>query len=231
MTTLSKNYAGILARAMSMVCDEQTIKDYCVRYQLDPSLCYKNITEIIAPEKFLNAIKVAEQEIAEKSEHGINLLSLFDYGKNIDKVCLYYQGDTSLFELPAFTINISHASNALAVRIEEVIDEIAKKSTGDLVMIGGASSSFASCVHYHECGKPVIMTTEQSLDNFKSNFADLLLYGIRPSSLYPAVITFDMVVRKGVNQTIADVNGKSINVTKLGPEKAAERIIELITEG
>lgn len=228
MTTLSKNYAGLLARAMSLTCDEQTVKDYCAKYQFDPNLCYKNITEIIAPEKFLNAMKAAEQEVAEKSEQGINLLSLFDYGRDIDKPCLYYQGDTKFFKLPAFTVNISHASNALAVRIEEVIDEIAKKSTGDLVMVGGASSSFASCVHYHECGKPVIMTTEQSLDNFKSNFADLLLYGIRPSALYPTVITFDMVVRKGVNQTIADVDGKSVNVTKLGPVRAAEKIIELI---
>lgn len=230
MMTPSKNYAGMLARALSLICDEQAVKNYCAKYQFDPISCYKNVTEIAAPEKFLDAIKAAEQEIAEKSEQGINLLSLFDYGKDIDKTCLYYQGDTNLFKMPAFTVNISHASNVLAVRIEEVIDEIAKKSAGNLAMIGGASSSFASCVHYHECGKPVIMTTEQSLDNFKSNFADLLLYGIRPSALYPTVITFDMVVRKGVNQTIADVDGESVNVTKLGPEKAAEKIIELITE-
>ncbi|MBQ3352222.1 hypothetical protein IJG91_00970 [Candidatus Saccharibacteria bacterium] len=230
MTTPSKNYSGILARALSSICDEQIVKDFCAKYQFDIKACYQNATEIAAPDKLLKAISEAEAEITEKSSHDINILSLFDYGKDIDKTYLYYQGDTNLFSLPTFTINISHASNALAVRIEEVIDQIARKSTGNLAMIGGATSSFASCVHYHECGRPVIMTTEQSLDNFKSNFADLLIYGVRPSALYPSVITFDMVTRKGVHQTIADVDGHSVNVTKLGPEKAAERIIELITE-
>ena len=230
MTTPSKNYAGILIRALSLICDEQVVKDFVSKYQYNPVACYQNATEIAAPDKLLKAIPAAEKEIAEKAKRNINILTLFDYGKDIDKTYLYYQGDAKLFSLPTFTVNISHASNALAVRIEEVIDQIARKSTGNLAMIGGATSSFASCVHYHECGRPVIMTTEQSLDNFKSNFADLLIYGVRPSALYPAVITFDMIVRKGVHQTIADVDGQSINVTKLGPEKAAEKIIELITE-
>ena len=220
MTTPSKNYAGILIRALSLICDEQVIKDFVSKYQYNPVVCYQNVTEIAAPDKLLKAIPAAEKEMTEKAKRGINILTLFDYGRDIDKTYLYYQGNSELFSLSTFTVNISHASNALAVRIEEVIDQIARKSTGSL----------ASCVHYHECGRPVIMTTEQSLDNFKSNFADLLIYGVRPSALYPAVITFDMVARKGVHQTIADVDGKSVNVTKLGPEKAAEKIIELITE-
>lgn len=229
MTTISKNHAAILILALSKLVSDDEIYEFCFRYRLDPAECYKNATEIVSPSKLLAALDSAEKEILEKARSGLKILTLFDYGDSVKNSFIYCAGDTELLNSKKFTVNLSRASNVLALRVEEVLERLAEKAPASLAMVGGASSSFASSVRYHECGKPVIMTVEDdTFNNFKNNFASLTVYGVRASSLYPVALTFDLVTRKGATQTIADVAGNFVNISTLGVERATDKILNLI---
>lgn len=239
MTTSSKNLTATLILALSKICDEQEIANFCAKHQYSPAKCYLCATEIADPGKLITALDEAEQEIAAKAKDGINILTIFDYGSQVDKNYIFYQGNIDILSQPKFTINMSHVSNVLAMRVEEVLEAISKvPGAENLVMVGGASSSFASCVKYKKCNRPVIMTAEKDLGGFRNSIADCLIYDIRPSDLKPVLLTFDLisvdsdgdVKVKGLRQTVADVANREINITKLGLDTAAQEIVDIIME-
>lgn len=229
MTTTSKNHAAILVLALSKLVPDGEVQEFCFSHSLDIAECYLNATEIVSPGKLLKALEEAEQEILEKQAQGIQILTIFDYGDQVDKSYLYFTGDENCIFAKKFTVNISKASNILAMRVEEALESIARRAPEDLAMVGGANSSFASSVRYHECNRPVIMMAE-ALNNFKNNFADCMVYDVRPSELYSVPVTFELITQKGESQMVADVNGHTVNMTKLGLNRATEKIVRLIEE-
>ena len=246
MMTLSNNYSAILIRALSEICDENDVFAFCRKYKFDVEKCYQNATEIADPGKLLAALDTAKQDIATKQKDGKKILTIFDYHDQISNNYIYYWGDKNVLFSPKFTVNMSHASNVLAQRVDEILEQIAKAIETlkkehpeiSLVMVGGASSSFASCVRFRECNQPVIMTTEKDLGNFRNNVADCIVYDVRPSALKPTPVTFDLisvestgdVAVKGLRQTIVSVGEREINVTKLGVLAAVQEIITILLE-
>lgn len=226
----SKNLSATLIVALSKLLPDETVLDFCAKHNFDPAECYLNATEVADPAKLLVELENATQEITEKFEQDINILTLFDYGTKIKKSYIYYQGAEEPLFAKKFIVNISHASNALALRVEESLESIAKFAPDQLAMVSGASSSFASSVRYHECGKPVIMIADKTMNNFKNNFADCLVQDARPSELLPVPVTYDLILKRGVSQTIADIAGQTVNITKLGNAEAAKAIVKLILE-
>ena len=241
MTTSSSNSA-VLIYALTKVCGEQAVIDFVKKHHFDVAECYLNATEIANPGELVSAIDDAKEDLDSKFQNGIFIATIFDYHSQIEKPYIFYQGSRNLLFQPKFTINMSHASNSLAIRVEEILEAISniepENDEAELVMVGGASSSFATCVQYRKLNKPVIMTTEKDLEGFRNNIADSLVYDARPSTLRPVPITFDLmevssdgdVPVKGLRQTIADVAGHEINVTKLGLESAAQEIVRCIRE-
>ncbi len=226
----SKNLGAMLIKALCDICAEEKVIEFVRDHYYDPAKCYLNATKIAHPKKLLEALVQAEQDITTKEEQGIHIMSIFDYGEKIKKAYLFYQGKSDCILGKKFTVNINRASNVLAVRVEEVIEAIAKNAPDNLAIVGGASSSFATAVHYHECNKPVLMIADKSMNNFKNNFADCMVYDVRLALLSPVTITFEMVENSNISKIVADVAGVSVSVTKLGVDRAANMIIKLIME-